>query len=303
MNFLKNYIQTEVPTMKKKFDLNGRLTEFARSLFDTNAHSITNYSYDEFGNLSQERVLSANGRMEITSYNYLQLGDSADHIISKMEYSSDPERVELKQYYYNKKNQLIEVRKHSGFRWDYVDYFQYDTYGNMVKELKYNVEKRLKYDKSLGFEKMKDNLDIYYKYEFTYNKNGSLKESIKGCADYLVAAACLKTKYNYDKKGRLVKKEFSWLDSLTSRREYQYNTDNTLKKIEYYWRDDQKSKNFIDFVYDNKILTKAIFTDDTTVTVFEFNYKLDTHSNWIEQQKFVDGKLFYTRKREITYWD
>ena len=70
------------------------------------------------------------------------------------------------------------------------------------------------------------------------------------------------------------------------------------------YRDDAKSKNFVEYFYnENKLLTKAIFTDNDKISVINFQYKFDSYNNWIEQVKIIDDKTLYVRKREIVYWE
>jgi len=288
---------------EKEYDEKGRLTKLMRSYFDIKIHNTTYYTYNEYGNLVQEKLVYDDGRFEITNFHYIPFADSTDHIISEMNYETDPERFEMKQYYYNKKVQLIEVRELSQIRWDHRTNYKYDTAGRLIKELNFNVEKKLMIDRNTGIEKISDSIDIYYRKETEYNNDGTIKLTIDGCAPYLVKLACAKTYFEYDDKKRVIKKTFYWGDSLFSHRQYQYNPDNTLKKLEWFYKDEIKPKNQAEYFYEKKELSKAIFIDGDKTTVFEFNYQSDSHNNWTEQIKIVDNKPFYIRKREITYWD
>lgn len=290
----------------KEFDKNGRLTEL--TFFSKNDSLISSrwkYVYDEYNNLIQEKIEFSSGDYEVTNYRYLPFKDSTDRIMTEITYDSDPDRFSMKQYFYNNTVQLIEIRELSGFGWDRKTNYKYDDSGRLVFEINSDVKKVLKYDSAMKTNIFQDSATDYYSEAFSYYDDGSLKEKVSGCSPGLIAAACQRIVYVYDNKKRKSKTYYYWrgIDSLFSHSEYEYHPDNSLKRISWFFKGEPQSKNFVDYFYKDKELIKAVLTTTDNTTVIEFEYKVDSHNNWIEQKKFVNNDLFYIRKREITYWD
>ena len=286
--------------IEKEYDKKKRLVKKISYRPNETNRSIVNYLYDEFGNLVQEK----NEFSIITNYRYVQFRDSVYRIIAELNYDSEPEFFNMKQYLYNKSNfQLIEIRDLSGYWSDDKINYKYDSAGRVISEVYSTINRVLEYDEKSRMKAYRDSSDIYNRKDYAYNPDGTLKQTIKGCWGYQVSYGCEKIYYSYDKEKRLTKKHFFWQDSLSSRKEYQYNNDGLLQKLAWFWKEEKKSKNHVEYFYENRILTKAIFTDNDSVTTIGFQYKLDSHNNWIEQIKTVNNKVFYIRKREITYWD
>ncbi len=305
-DFPKDLFPNESTGFEKEFDEKGRLKTFTRSDFNNSIFLTTYYTYDEYNNLVQRKDESSSKdykNYEIANYHYLPFKDSIDRLISEINYESDPDRFGMKQYFYNRKFKLIEVRELSSFGRDEKTNYYYDDSGRVVSQIRYNLERSLRTDNKTGKEFLTDSLDEYDRKDYEYNHDGTLKQTVSGCTPYLVKAACIKITFEYDINKRIIKKYFYWMDSLFSRREYQYNSDNSINKLEWFYKGEIKSRNYIEYFYKDKELAKAIFTDGDKVTVFEFKYQLDSHNNWTEQIKIVDEKPFYIRKREIAYWE
>ncbi len=282
----------------KEYDKKKRLIKSIHYSSDSTSRYITTYTYDEFDNLIQERDGNTT-----TNYRYAQFRDSAYRIIAELNYDSDPALFEMKQYLYDKKNlQLVEIRNLSGYWSDDKINYKYDSSGRVITEIRSLISRVLEYDEKNGLQVYRDSSDIYHRKDYMYNTDGTLKQTIEGCADYKVSSACEIINYEYDEE-RVIKKHFVWQDSLSSRKEYQYNKDGLLKKIEWFGMNEKISKNYVEYFYEKDILTKAIFTNNDAVTVISFQYKFDSHNNWIEQVKKINHKIFYIREREITYWD
>lgn len=292
---------------QKEFDTKGRLIQLTFFTNNNDSFFTSNwkYIYDENNNLIQEKLEFSNGDYQITNYRYKPFKDSIARIMTEVSYSNDPDWFNMKQYFYRNTAQLIEVRELSGFGWDRKVNYKYDDSGRLIAEINSDVKRVLKYDSIMKTEIFQDSAADYYQETFNYYDDGSLREKISGCSPNLIAGACQRTLYIYDDKRRKAKTYYYWrgTDSLFSHREYEYYTDNSLKKISWFYKDEPISRNFAEYFYKNKELIKAVLNTADNTTVIEFEYKVDSHNNWIEQKKFVNKNLFYTRKREIIYRD
>lgn len=292
----------------KEYDRKGHLLKTTQFYPHYKMVSIEERSYDEYGNLVKQVSRSADRDEESRStseYTYIQLADSAEHVVAELNYGSDPGHFSMKQYFYNRKSQLLEERDLSGFGWNDKISYQYDERGRLIAEIRFRLKRNLGLDIQTGAEIITDSAEEYHRINWKYAEDGQLLEKISGCKPYLVKNACTRIKYLYDCDQRISAIYYYWthMDTIFSHREYEYNTDNTIKKIAWVFKDEKLPGNYVKYYYSDKELSKAIFTDNGKVTVIEFKYKLDTHNNWTEQQKIVNNELIYVRKREIAYWD
>ncbi|MCW4468030.1 hypothetical protein OGH69_03555 [Flavobacterium sp. MFBS3-15] len=55
------------------------------------------------------------------------------------------------------------------------------------------------------------------------------------------------------------------------------------------------------YIYKGDNLIKLLYTENGKTTTVTFSYAFDSHNNWTEQTKSINGKPLYVRKREIVY--
>ncbi len=285
-------------TSFKEYDEKGKLLSYSRRYSKGGDAYTERYRYDEYGDLVQRTYEGGTTNMV-----YLPLGDSIDHIISSVTYGNDPESFWMKQYFYNRRSQLIEEHELTSFHHDTKINYRYDEEGRNISKIYSNIERGFDTNKEPRGQHLNDSTTIYYQEDFMYNPDGSLQERINGCNARVVSAACQRLKYRYDERGRKSLVQFYQADSLFSYREYEYNEDNTLKKLSWSYKDKLEYHNDAEYFYKNKELTKVIFHDMDKTIVIEFSYKTDKQGNWTEQTKTIDGRVNYVRKRDILYWE
>lgn len=295
-NWMGNY--------EKEYNARGQIIK-STSLMGGPQQSLLKsyYQYDEYGNMVQKKLEYSNGNYEVQNYQYRPLRDSVDHLMSELNYESDPSRFRIKNYFYNNRFLLVEQQESTGFGSQFKTNYQYDTAGRITSIYTYRVESVIRKDSLTGTESAHESLDDPYREYFIYNDKGKLSEKIMGCAPDCFTGDCKKIIFMYDANDKLVGKSFFWHDSLSSHKKYYYGPDNLLSRIEWFFRDEDKSGNYAEYFYTDRELAKVVFTNKDEVTVFEFKYTLDKRENWIEQVKLVDSKPFYTRKRKIVYWE
>lgn len=289
---------------EKEYNVRGQILQSTSSTGGSKKSLLKSfYQYDAYGNMVQKKLEYSSGNYEVLNYQYRPLGDSVDHLMSELNYESDPSRFRIKNYFYNNRFLLVEQRESTGFGSQFKTSYQYDTAGRITVVFTNRVESVIRKDSLTGIESVHDSLDDPYQEYFVYNAKGLLSEKIMGCTPDRFTGDCQKIVFKYDANDKLVGKSFFWQDSLSSHKRYYYGTDNLLSRIEWFFRDEDKSSNYAEYFYTDRELSKVVFTNKDEVTVFEFKYVIDKNKNWIEQVKLVDSKPFYTRKRKIVYWE
>lgn len=287
----------------KEFNKEGEMTTYMRFDLKNSLSMTIENKYDTHNNKLSEKKIFSGGSFRKTQYDYQVIEDSIFKISTELEYNEDFSRFSIKYYYYSIAGDLIEIREIDNFRNLFITNYKYDSLGKTEKEFHYRNEQVPKKDETTGKQYIYDSLDKTYTIEYLYNSNVLIKERIDDCDDNFLRLSCKKTLFEYDAQKRITQKTFIWGDSLFSRRKYYYDKKANLKRIEWYFKNEQVSENFADYYYKDNELFKAILTNEKTTTVVEYKYKLDKYKNWIEQEKLINGKTFYIRKREITYWD
>ncbi len=298
----KRYMQYD---KERQFDEKGRLIKITNIFPKIGSSSCIHYSYDEFNNLVQKRSEYSDSEYAITNYHYQPLKrGGALYLSSEITYENDPGRFFMTQYYYTDKSLLLGKSEYSVFENEMTNY-SYDKAGNLLEEIWTQIKKVIKYDSMLKREVVADSVSWSYSRFYNYYAGGGLQQKLEGCSPDFVPAACQRTVYVYDEKGRKSKIYYYWMhqDSLFSHKEYEYYPDNCIKKINWFFKEESQPKSYIEYFYRDNELTKAILVNPYHNKVVELEYKFDSHRNWIEQKKIVNNDLFYTRKREIVYWD
>ncbi|MDD5529157.1 MAG: hypothetical protein PHX21_03925 [bacterium] len=192
----------------------------------------SNYKYDVNNRLIEE---VSDGSV-LWKYKY----DKKGRKISETKYDNDNSIKNIRQYYYDDKDRLLKKKlSERGLSGEYLDsysLFHYDKHSNLIKEEKFDGNKKVckdwneyKYSKDgklveqrnycIAKSKTKERRKIKYLYE-----NKLLKEEI----EYMENKLCWKTFYNYDSSSRLIKKEIFQADGKLEHR-YIWEYDN--KKV------------------------------------------------------------------------
>jgi hypothetical protein len=290
----------------QEFDEKGRLIKKVQYSHVPDLTSKYLYLYDEYDNLIQERRESKGGDyfdFEVINRVYRPFRDSNDRVVMEIQYDKDPDRFEMKQYFYDENFRLHEVREISSFGRNSRTRYEYDLGGRLLSDIHFVSETKLHRDSISGKRYLADSLDETYREEFIYNDAGLLKQKTRGCASNLVTSSCQKIIYEYDTHNRKEKVWFHWRDTIFSWREYTYNPDSSIQKITWRHKGTPGYRNSVEYFYENKELIKAVLTDDNTTSSFEFEYIVDAYGNWTEQRKYMNNEPVYVRKREITYYD
>lgn len=286
---------------ERAFNEKGQLISTTLYRSGIGSNHTKSYEYDDYGNLVQELWGSKSDSYIIRNKYYKFFRDSLYRLSSEITYEKDPSRFEMKQYFYDDKYNLIEEREINSFGPDTKTCYSYDNLNRQTKEEFYRILYKVK-NFSNESTPVFDSLDIIERTTYKYYETGHLKEKAKGYVEGFEKRDREKTVYTYDNKNRKSTISYYWGDSLHSRKKYEYNESGLLKRISYFRASDTVLRNYIDYFYQNNEISKVYLKEIDKETTFEFRYKTDSHNNWIEQEKLVNGELFYTRKRIIEYW-
>ena len=259
------------------------------------------YLYDKNANLIQQKILHSDSSYAIDNYSY---NDSATLLTSMSYFSSDPTF-----YYYSinlqdEQKRIIEKINYNQDGESGGQKFEYNNKGQKLKILNHYPFIWVKIDdRTTGQKADKIGNDIVSE-EYFYNKFDSVSKVNFYNEDFYDRnkAFLYKTElYEYDTKNR--KKTASYItDTIIGTREYDYYDNNQLKR-ERLIAKNSSYNSLIEYFYNiDGMISKVNYVERDKTTVITFKYKFDIKNNWVEQQKIIDGKTLYIRRREIDYY-
>ncbi len=183
-----------------------------------------NYEYDEKNNLIKEEQYNKKMGLESVIL-YLDYDENGNYTRREVIHSWDWDGLtyngktysdydEWAKYYYQHKYNdngekiaTIESRKYLYGKWKQNEYYyEYDQYGNLIREKSPFVDQRWQYD-SEGNILQKEDARLGTKETYTYDKNGNLLSYSYGTNDITIE----KYKNKYDKHGNLVRR-YTYID-------------------------------------------------------------------------------------------
>lgn len=256
---------------------------------------LTKYEflYDKKGHLIEEKELDKNGKPEIIErWGYNRL-DQLSSNISIYDYDNGYSFIN---YEYNGNGDLIKQESYSEEEKVSIIKHEYDN-GRRIST--YHSAKKW-VPVTINCEKGNFEWQTLLLYEYKYDTQGNKIE----CTDYNLRrdspnARALKTTYTYDDHNNRTSVFENNFDQKFLH-EYQYDTKNRLTSERYIVND--KATQHSEYFYNGDNLVKLIYTENDRTTTVNFTYKFDSHSNWTEQTKSIDGRPLYVRRREIVYY-
>ncbi len=209
-------------------------------------------------------------------------------------------------YTYDKNNRLITVIGHDRAKKECVRINKtYDTNGLLIKEVRkdYTVEtEKLEYNskKQLVWKKTyNEDGSLYHASEFTYNSAGNQISEKEYDEDMKLYN---KTICTYDSNNKLMeKREYKVRDTEILDEVYSYNADGNLVEETTYDQGEVYSRRVV--TYDAKSnVSSEITTEPSYSTSTTYSYEYDSQGNWIVRERYENGKLKGTERREIIYY-
>ncbi len=242
------------------------------------------------------------GRLEnkrfISSYEYKIIGDLVLKTVVKQD-------AIITNFFYNEKNQLIEVSdmslKDGSFEGKKL-YF-YDANNKPILELQYNSIGVLRDSIVITTnDDMTEITEIAYnpktnkflnKIDKRYNKFNKIDKKVRTTNE-----SSTRFLYKYDSLGNLLVEKWFLNNELSQKNEFLYDSKgNMIIRKEY----DEKENlfNTIEYSYDPISGLELEIRDNLHTIKFEYNF--DNYGNWIVRYEFYDGTPTNITEREIEY--
>lgn len=247
------------------------------------------FAYDEKGNLVEEKESDEFGEVITKKWGY----DHANRMATLLKSYKEWGGFTFLGYQYNRAGELIATTSYHENEKVNDRKFEYES-GRVVR-----VYHTLPYKLTAGNDpnhktKVHGEWDTYLYEEYKYDEHGNktivtnYSSVIEGTND-----APAVTTYFYDSNNNMVSNSNSpWV--------FTYDSKSRLI-LE---KNSINGKTYIDnkYTYKGNNLIKLLYTENGKTTTVTFSYKFDSHNNWIEQTKSINGKPLYVRRREIVYY-
>lgn len=291
------------------YNKNENLIQIKESDPYDNSYRVTNYSYNEYRNNLQSKIIYYSDSPEAFSYEYY-IYDKKDFfkIIEINSYNNEGAQSGIK-FIYDKKGKIIKKVRKDFLVYEYFNDGSSTCYqGDFAKEkiLQENFYNEKEYLTEIwkyrNNPKDENQVELGSKIKNYFYNNGLLKRKIFTTESDTITSLY---EYKYDSKGRIIEEFYVHKRFIKNEDDIIYD----MKKIKL---DDVKIPDdefmvsrILKYKYDNNNLIELAETDTfggTVTTNCKFEYVFDENKNWIEQIKYINGEKLYVWKRKINYY-
>ncbi|GAK90379.1 hypothetical protein JCM19297_2391 [Nonlabens ulvanivorans] len=274
-DFQKYYFKENLLIRKIEEDYWKDKEDFDTYIYDKNKKLINKFRY--YSNPENSHRMDG----ELYRYEDTLLIKATPYDYSNSQYDQGRE------YKYDEKHRLIEIYQLLYYKWVTEDdtlkrryssiplkklhrTLEYDDNNNIVKEVLYNDDNSnndsIKHFKTID-RRFKNNLEVNIKTSYSITK------------DELSVSLIEK---EFDDSNRIISYLRYFKDVLNAERHYTYNSQNDVISIQLVSYDESNA------ITKNKI---------------DFKFEYDSHGNWIQQIKSVDGQPLFIWHRKIEYYN